>query len=106
MDQMTIAMSGNMDWALDHGLGIDSKEPLPLIGPKLNQRYPLEHFFTEDLEIVKTGNKDLKKRKYALFVTKCHAAEYKCGWIEEDIEKPFRKTFVNYDMDAIRDIHH
>ncbi|GJV47336.1 hypothetical protein Tco_1437548 [Tanacetum coccineum] len=106
MDQMTITMSDNMDWALDHGLGIDSKEPLPLIGPKLNQRYPLKHFFNEDLKIVKTRNKDLKKIKYALSITKRHAAKYKCGWIEEDIRKPFRKTLVNYDMDAMREIHY
>ncbi|GJR71356.1 hypothetical protein Tco_0083721 [Tanacetum coccineum] len=34
MDQMTIAMSDDMDWALDHGLEIEIKDPLPLIGPK------------------------------------------------------------------------
>nr|GFD51304.1 hypothetical protein [Tanacetum cinerariifolium] len=28
MDQMTIAMLDDMDWALDHGLGIESKDPL------------------------------------------------------------------------------
>ncbi|GJY78605.1 hypothetical protein Tco_0484406 [Tanacetum coccineum] len=38
MDQMTIAMSDDMDWALDHGLGIKSKDPLPLIGPKANKK--------------------------------------------------------------------
>ncbi|GKE40438.1 hypothetical protein Tco_1463843 [Tanacetum coccineum] len=43
MDQMTIAMSNYMDWELDHGLGVDSKEPLSLIGPELSQRIPLEH---------------------------------------------------------------
>ncbi|GJR73747.1 hypothetical protein Tco_0086112 [Tanacetum coccineum] len=85
MNQMTIPMLDDMDWALDHGLGIDNKEPLPLIGPKLNQRIPLKHFFNDDLKILKTRNKDLKKRKYAFSVTNCHAAEYKCGWIKEDI---------------------
>nr|GEV33244.1 hypothetical protein [Tanacetum cinerariifolium] len=57
-NEMTIAMSNDMDWALDHGLEVDSKEPLPLIGPQLNKRIPLEHFFNKDLEYLKTGNKD------------------------------------------------
>ncbi|GJR47137.1 hypothetical protein Tco_1315240 [Tanacetum coccineum] len=73
MDQMTIAMSDDMDWALDHGLGIKSKDLLPLIGPK----------------------------KYAYSVTKHRATEYKCGWIKEDIGKLWRKTLVNYDTDAM-----
>ncbi|GJW74119.1 hypothetical protein Tco_0133489 [Tanacetum coccineum] len=30
MDQMTIAMSDDMDWARDYGLGLDGKEPLSL----------------------------------------------------------------------------
>ncbi|GKB53680.1 hypothetical protein Tco_0904433 [Tanacetum coccineum] len=41
MDKMTIAMSNDMDWELDHGLGVDSKEPLSLFGPELSQRIPL-----------------------------------------------------------------
>ncbi|GKE79636.1 hypothetical protein Tco_1545756, partial [Tanacetum coccineum] len=36
VDQMTIAMSNDMDWELDHRLGVDSKEPLSLIGPELS----------------------------------------------------------------------
>ncbi|GJW69958.1 hypothetical protein Tco_0126875 [Tanacetum coccineum] len=106
MDQMTISMSDDMDWALDHGLGIESKDSLPLIGTKLNQRIPLKHFFNEDLEILKTGNKDLKNRKYAYSVTKRHAVEYKYRWIEKDIGKLWRKTLVNYDMDAMLGIQH
>nr|GEY53002.1 hypothetical protein [Tanacetum cinerariifolium] len=82
MDQMKIAMSDHMDWEIDHGFGVNIKEPLPLIGPKF------------------------KGKKYALSVTKCHAAEYKCEWIEEDIGKLFRKTLVNYDMDAMLGNHH
>ncbi|GKA75038.1 hypothetical protein Tco_0781416 [Tanacetum coccineum] len=57
IDQMTIAMSYDMDWAIDYGLGLDSKEPLPLVGPKLNRRIPLENFFNKDIEYLKTGNK-------------------------------------------------
>ncbi|GJY40133.1 hypothetical protein Tco_0427403 [Tanacetum coccineum] len=60
----------------------------------------------KDLKILKTRNKDLKKRKYAFSVTKCQAAEYKCRWIEEDIGKLFKKTLVNYDMDVMLRIHH
>ncbi|GJS29089.1 hypothetical protein Tco_0489709 [Tanacetum coccineum] len=91
---------------IEHGLKIDSKEPLPLIGPKLSRRIPLEHFFNEDLKILMTGNKDLKERKYAFSVNKHYVAENKCGWIEEDIGKLFMKTLVNYDMDAMLGIHH
>ncbi|GJT76887.1 hypothetical protein Tco_1043612 [Tanacetum coccineum] len=76
MDQMTIAMSDDMDWATDYGLGLDSNEPLPL------------------------------GRKYALFITKCHAAEYKIEWIEEDNGNLFRRTLVDYDADAMLGIHH
>ncbi|GJV18322.1 hypothetical protein Tco_1367342 [Tanacetum coccineum] len=76
MDQMTIAMSDDMDWAIDYGLGLDSNEPLPL------------------------------GRKYALFITKCHAAEYKIEWIEEDNGNLFRRTLVDYDADAMLGIHH
>ncbi|GJT83377.1 hypothetical protein Tco_1057719 [Tanacetum coccineum] len=53
-----------------------------------------------------TGNKNLKKRKYALSVTKRHAFEYKHGWIKEDIGKLYMKTLVNYDMDAMLGIHY
>nr|GEY27171.1 hypothetical protein [Tanacetum cinerariifolium] len=64
MDQMTITMSDDMDWTLDHRVGIESKDPLPLIGPKI-ERY---------------------------------AAEYKCGWIEEDIGKLWRKNLRVEDV--------
>ncbi|GJQ99503.1 hypothetical protein Tco_0522488 [Tanacetum coccineum] len=92
--------------AIEQGLKIDNKEPLPLIGPKLSRRIPLEHLFNEDLKILMTRNKDLKERKYAFSVNKHYAAEYKCGWIEEDIGKLFMKTLVNYDMDVMLGIHH
>ncbi|GJT41488.1 zf-CCHC domain-containing protein [Tanacetum coccineum] len=50
--------------------------------------------------------KDLKGWKYALSITKRHVAEYKIGWIEEDIGRIFRNTIVEYDMDAMLGIHH
>nr|GEV21146.1 hypothetical protein [Tanacetum cinerariifolium] len=106
MDQMKIAMSNDMDWDRDHGLGVDSKEPLSLVGPKLSQRIPLEHFFNEDLEYLKIKNKDLRGRKYALFITKRHAAEYNISWINEDIGRLFRNTLVEYDVDVMLGIHH
>nr|GEV37301.1 hypothetical protein [Tanacetum cinerariifolium] len=58
------------------------KEPLSLVGPKLIRRIPLEHFFNEDLEYLKNGNKDLKQRKL------------------------FKRTLVDYDVDAMLEIHH
>ncbi|GJX37616.1 hypothetical protein Tco_0250919 [Tanacetum coccineum] len=51
-----------MSKAEDYGLGLDSKEPLPLVGPKLNRRIPLENSFNKDIEYLKTGNKELKGR--------------------------------------------
>ncbi|GKA69256.1 hypothetical protein Tco_0775320 [Tanacetum coccineum] len=66
----------------------------------------IEHLFNEDLEYLKSGNKDLKGRKYVLSITKRHAAEYKIRWIEEDIGRLFRNTFVEYDMDDMLGIHH
>ncbi|GKB33076.1 hypothetical protein Tco_0872477 [Tanacetum coccineum] len=59
MDQMTIAMSDDMDWARDYGLGLDGKEPLSLY-----------------------------------------------GWIEKHIGILFKRTLVDYDMDAMLGIHH
>ncbi|GKE91874.1 hypothetical protein Tco_1572969 [Tanacetum coccineum] len=69
-------MSDDMDWARDYGLELNSKEPLPL------------------------------GRKYALFMTKCHVAEYKIGWIKEDICRLFRRTLVDFDVDVMLRIHH
>ncbi|GKB65316.1 hypothetical protein Tco_0921502 [Tanacetum coccineum] len=54
---------GNRFMTRDYGLGLGSKEPLPLVGPKLNRRIPLENFFNKDIEYLKTGNKELKGRK-------------------------------------------
>ncbi|GJW70269.1 hypothetical protein Tco_0127186 [Tanacetum coccineum] len=76
LDQMTITMSDDMDWARDYGLRLNSKEPLPF------------------------------GRKYALFITKRHATEYKIEWIEEDNGNLFRRTLVDYDADAMLGIHH
>ncbi|GJY07051.1 hypothetical protein Tco_0374105 [Tanacetum coccineum] len=53
------------------------------------------------LKYMKSGNKDMKRRKYALFITKHPAAEYKIGWIEEDIGSLFKKTSVEYDEDVV-----
>nr|GEU31394.1 hypothetical protein [Tanacetum cinerariifolium] len=82
MDQMIISMSDDMDWARDHGLGVDN------------------------LEYLKTENKDLRRRKYDLSITKRHAVEYKIRWIKKDIGGLFRNTLVKYDVDAILGIHH
>ncbi|GJW51109.1 hypothetical protein Tco_0092460 [Tanacetum coccineum] len=106
LDQMTITMSDDMDWARDYGLGLNSKEPLPLVGPNLSRISPLEYFFNEDLEYLKNGNKHLKGIKYALSMTKRHFAEYKIGWIKEDICRLFRRTLVDYDVDVMLGIHH
>nr|GEW15454.1 hypothetical protein [Tanacetum cinerariifolium] len=70
------------------------------------RRVPLKHFFNEDLKYLKSGNKDLKGRKYVLSITKRHVAEYKIGWTEEDIGRLFMNTFVEYDMDDMLGIHH
>ncbi|GJX92727.1 hypothetical protein Tco_0347313 [Tanacetum coccineum] len=88
IDQMKIAMLDDMDWAREQVLGVKYKEPLPLVGPQCIKE-SLKHFFNEDLEYLKSGNKDLNGRTYDLFVTKRHAAEYKVGWIEEDIDRLF-----------------
>nr|GEV53564.1 hypothetical protein [Tanacetum cinerariifolium] len=84
---------------------VRSSRPLPLIGPWYGRRVHIEHFFNEDLEYLKNENKDFKGRKYALSITKRHAAEYKIRWIGEDINRLFRNRLVEFDVDAMLGIH-
>ncbi|GKD59201.1 hypothetical protein Tco_1296710 [Tanacetum coccineum] len=65
-----------------------------------------EYDYNMDQMTIAIANKDLKGRKYVLSITKRHAAEYKIGWIEEDIGRLFRNTIVEYDMDDMLGIHH
>ncbi|GJU26374.1 hypothetical protein Tco_1164995 [Tanacetum coccineum] len=90
MDQVILAMSDDIDWVCqsryinkDEELVADYNQPLPL-----------------------SGNKDLKKKKYALSITKRPTAEYKIVHIEEDIGILFRKTIAKYDEDVALGIHH
>nr|GEW38334.1 hypothetical protein [Tanacetum cinerariifolium] len=99
MDQTIITVSDDMDWARDYRLGLDGKEPLSLVGPKLSQRIPLEHFFNEDLDKIPNGIP-----LSCVILGVLH--KYKYGWIEEDIGSPFRRTLVDYDIDVILRTHH
>nr|GEW65369.1 hypothetical protein [Tanacetum cinerariifolium] len=85
-DQVILAMSNDMDW--------------------IEQDMVKKYLFNEDLEYLESGSKDLKKKKYALSITKRPAVEYKIGQIEEDIGILFRKTISKYEEDVALGIHH
>ncbi|GJZ58136.1 hypothetical protein Tco_0613630 [Tanacetum coccineum] len=55
---------------------------------------------------LKSGNKDLKKKKYNLSITKRLVVKYKIRWIEEEIGIIFRDTLAEYDEHAVLGIHH
>ncbi|GJZ39878.1 hypothetical protein Tco_0586441 [Tanacetum coccineum] len=87
----------------DQELVADYSKLAPLVGPRFNQRVPIEHFFNDDLEYLMHRNKE---RMYALSLTKCPTAEYTISWIEEAISRLFRSSVADYDDDAELGIHH
>ncbi|GJZ08995.1 hypothetical protein Tco_0543278 [Tanacetum coccineum] len=87
----------------DQELVADYSKLAPLVGPRFNQRVPIEHFFNDDLEYLMHRNKE---RMYALSLTKCPTAEYTISWIKEDINRFFRSSVADYDDDAELGIHH
>ncbi|GJY04954.1 hypothetical protein Tco_0370894 [Tanacetum coccineum] len=87
----------------DQEIFLDNTKPLPLVGPRFNQKIPIKHFFNEDLEYLIHGNKE---KKYVWSLIKSPAADYNLNWIEEYINRLFRSSVANYDKDSELGIHH
>ncbi|GJY17224.1 hypothetical protein Tco_0388715 [Tanacetum coccineum] len=81
MNQMTIAMSNDMDWELDHGLGVDSKEPLSLIGPELSQSKERSLLIIVALRF-----------EYKIYVAKRQTVTKASPWLGIDIKEWTRKV--------------
>ncbi|GKA10775.1 hypothetical protein Tco_0690208 [Tanacetum coccineum] len=71
--------------ARDQVLEVDSNEPLPLVGPRYGLRVPIDHFFNEDLEYLKIGNKDIKRMKYDLSITKLQLQSTRSGGLKKTL---------------------
>ncbi|GJU53681.1 hypothetical protein Tco_1227395 [Tanacetum coccineum] len=68
-----LALSDQLDWANPEGdkFSYDMSKPLPLQGPPGHLTIHVDFFFNNDLEYLKTGNKE---RKYTASLTKTKAA--------------------------------
>ncbi|GJT52296.1 hypothetical protein Tco_0978453 [Tanacetum coccineum] len=72
-EQCYLALSDQLDWTNPEGdkCLIDISKPLPLRGPPGHLTIIVDFFFNNDLEYLKTGNKE---RKYIVSLTKTKAA--------------------------------
>ncbi|GJY52285.1 hypothetical protein Tco_0443132 [Tanacetum coccineum] len=110
MDQVTLAMSNDMDWVNPKGtvnkgqeLVNDYSIPLPVVGPRYGRRVPIENLFYKDLEYMVYGKKE---KKYALSNTKHPNVAYNIAWIKDDIDRIFRRKIIDYDKDVELGIHY
>ncbi|GJW72960.1 hypothetical protein Tco_0132330 [Tanacetum coccineum] len=75
----------------------DLSKPLSLQGSLGHLTIPVDFFFNNDLEYLKTGNSE---RKYTIYVTKTKAARYDLRFIEDMIPRLWSPVKVAYDKDA------
>ncbi|GJX61391.1 hypothetical protein Tco_0294291 [Tanacetum coccineum] len=93
-----------IDWVnLGDRCMYDLSKPLSLQGPPGRTKIPVDFFFNQDLEYLKTGNKD---KKYVVSLTKLKASRYELKGIEEMIPKLWSLSKVGYDLNAAFVIHH
>ncbi|GJR61955.1 hypothetical protein Tco_1504117 [Tanacetum coccineum] len=92
-EQVMLAMSKEMDWVnpetninKDQELFKDYTKPLPMVGPQLNRKIPICHFFNKDLEYLMHGNKEKKTGYLSLArVTKRLLQDRKASIIRGDV---------------------
>ncbi|GKG53497.1 hypothetical protein Tco_0554897, partial [Tanacetum coccineum] len=94
-----------LDWTNPEGdrCPYDLSKPLPLQGSPGHLTIPVDFFFNNDLEYLRTGNSE---RKYTVSITKTKAARYELEFIEEMIPKLWSPVKVAYDKDAALKISH
>ncbi|GJW23382.1 hypothetical protein Tco_0034004 [Tanacetum coccineum] len=86
LEQCYLALTDQFDWANPEGdrCSLDLSKPLPLQGPPGHLTIPVDYFFNNDLEYLKTRNKE---RKYVISLTKIKAARYELEGIKEMIPR-------------------
>ncbi|GJX64005.1 hypothetical protein Tco_0298348 [Tanacetum coccineum] len=105
MEQCYLTLTGQIDWVNPEGdrCTYDLSNPLPLQGPLGLTKIYVDFFFNQDLEYLKTGNKD---KKYVVSLTKPKAARYDLKGLEKMIPKLWNSSKVGYDLNAAYIIHH
>ncbi|GKA53730.1 hypothetical protein Tco_0747045 [Tanacetum coccineum] len=81
----------------------DLSKPLPLKGLLGHLTVPLEYFFNNDLEYLKSSDTE---KKYTMSITKTKAARYELVGIEDMIPSLWSVAKVGFDKDVERGIKH
>ncbi|GJW72957.1 hypothetical protein Tco_0132327 [Tanacetum coccineum] len=99
MDKCYNALTDQLDWKNPKGdkCPYDLSKPLPLQGSPGHLTIPVDFFFNNDLEYLKTGNTE---RKYTVYVIKTKAARYDLRFIKDMIPRLWSPVKVAYDKDA------
>ncbi|GJZ25221.1 hypothetical protein Tco_0562680 [Tanacetum coccineum] len=99
MEQCYLALLDQLDWANPEGgkCPYDMSKPLPLQGSPGHLTIPVDFFFNNDLEYLKTENTE---RKYDVSLTKTKAARYELKGIKEMIPRLWSSTKEAYDKNT------
>ncbi|GJY84506.1 hypothetical protein Tco_0497882 [Tanacetum coccineum] len=97
MEQCYLAFSYQLDWENPKGnkCPYDMSKPLPLQGPPGHLTILVDFFFNNDLEYLKTGNKE---RKYDASLTKTKATRYDLKGIEDMIPRSRNATTLHHEV--------
>ncbi|GJW45272.1 hypothetical protein Tco_0074071 [Tanacetum coccineum] len=101
LEQCYLALSDQLDWENLKGdkCPYDISKPLPLQGPPGYLTILVDFFFNNDLEYLKTGNKE---RKYVASLTKTKAARYE---LKDQKEYTFKEAdFSRLHLNDIEDM--
>ncbi|GJT79728.1 hypothetical protein Tco_1054070 [Tanacetum coccineum] len=105
MDQCYNALTDQLDWTnLEGGrCPYGLSKPLPLQGSPCHLTIPVDFFFNNDLEYLKTGNSE---RKYTTSTTRTKVVKYELEFIEEMIPKLWSLVKVSCNKDVALGISH
>ncbi|GJW61842.1 hypothetical protein Tco_0111177 [Tanacetum coccineum] len=99
LEQRYLTFSKQMDWTNPKGdrCRYDLSKPLPLQGPLGHLTIPVNFFFNNDLEYLKTGNSE---RKYTISITKTKSASYELEGIKDMIPRLWSPVKVANDRNS------
>ncbi|GKC23830.1 hypothetical protein Tco_1025980 [Tanacetum coccineum] len=105
MDQCYNTLTDQLDWTNPKGdrCLYYLSNPLPLQGSPGHLTIPVDFFFNNDLEDLRTGNLE---RKYTVSITKTKAARYELKFIKDMIPRLWSPFKVAYDKDVALEISH
>ncbi|GJY17331.1 hypothetical protein Tco_0388822 [Tanacetum coccineum] len=105
MEECYKSLFDQLDWNNPEGdlCPFDLNKPLMLKGRPCRLTVPLEYFFNNDLEYLKSPD---PKKKYTMSIMKTKAAIYELVGIEDMIPNLWSDTKVGYDKDAAFGIKH